>query len=309
MGGDCDGGGNRHLSQVELKRSAQLQNYFGNRTKVHAGICSIQLKDGAAPWIVCPRRLLVLGRKNAIARAHQTKAQGDVLSLLGYSSGTRIGVWPEVKLQFKERANKTEKSFNYTFDYLIVPVGRISQSQLEPIFGNDWAKWRRIFEKGGYTISRQDNQDFVEDCPTGVPSVIEIMTCSTSGGNKAKRTTVPLAFEDAILGKQHEVPGINKRQVWARMVSQLIVKSEVAIGWGGKALWIIQDALAEYISTSTALNLQQFISNHIAEVNLLSFSYGDQYAKSSDVIELRDHQLFAGPISSRGKEAASSFKI
>lgn len=308
MGGDCDGGGNRYLSQVDLQRNGQLQNYFGNRTEVAAGICSIQLKDGEAPWIVCPRRLLVLGRKNAIARAHQTKSQTEVLSLLGYSSGTRIGVWSEVKLQFKERINKTEKSFNYTFDYVIAPVGRMSQSQIEPVLGNSWARCRKIFEGGGYSISRRDNQDFVEDCPTGSPSIIEIMTCSTSGGNKAKRTTVPQAFEDAILGKPHEAPSINKRQVWARMVSQLIVKSEVAMGWGGKAVWIIQDALADYISASTALDLRQFISNHISEVNLLSFSYGAQYTIASDVIELRDHQLFAGPISSGEKKASPSFQ-
>lgn len=308
MGGDCDGGGNRHLSQVDLKQNKQLQNYFENRAKVHAGICSIQLKNDEEPWIVCPRRLLVLGRKNAIVPAHQTKAHADVLSLLGYSSGTRIGVWSEVKLQFKERTNKAEKTFNYTFDYLIVPIGRMGQSQLEQILGNDWARWRRVFTSGGYSISREEDQDFVEDCPMGVPRIIEIMTCSTSGGNKTKRTRIPDAFEDAILGKQHEAPGINKRQVWARMVSQLIVKSEVAMGWGGKALWIIQDALADYISTSTALDLRQFISDHISEVNLLSFSYADQYPKSSDVIELRDHRLFAGPISSGGKEAGPSFQ-
>jgi hypothetical protein len=92
------------------------------------------------------------------------------------------------------------------------------------------------------------------------------------------------------------------------MVSQLIVKSEVAMAWGGKALWIIQDTLADYISASTALNLQQFMAKHTDEVNLLSFSYGNQYATASDVIELRLANLFAGPISSGGANAAPSFQ-
>jgi hypothetical protein len=32
------------------------------------------------------------------------------------------------------------------------------------------------------------------------------------------------------------------------MVSQLVVKSEVALGWNGKAIWVVQDTLADYIS-------------------------------------------------------------
>jgi len=45
-----------------------------------------------------------------------------------------------------------------------------------------------------------------------------------------------MAFEDAVLGKPHQGPGINYRQVWARMVSQLVVKSEVGLAWGGKTI-------------------------------------------------------------------------
>jgi hypothetical protein len=44
------------------------------------------------------------------------------------------------------------------------------------------------------------------------------------------------------------------------MVSQLIVKSEVGIGWGGKTFWILQDALIKYISESTNLNVREFLT-------------------------------------------------
>jgi len=308
MGGGCDGGGNRYLSHVDISVNSDLRAFFGDRARVEAGVCSIQLVDGEAPWIVCPRRLLVLGRENAAARAHQKGTEAEVLRLLGYPSGAKLGVWSEVKLQFEETIDGADKSFNYTFDYVVMPIGRASQQDLTAILGNDWRAWRRIFERGGYTVARRGGDDFVEDCPVGIPHIIEIMTSSTSGGNKTKRTTIPLAFEDAILGKEHNAPGINKRQVWARMVSQLIVKSEVAMAWGGKALWIIQDTLAAYISASTALNLQNFIAQHTGEVNLLSFSYDNQYVAASDVIELRLDKLFAGPISSGGTNAKPSFQ-
>lgn len=308
MGGDCDGGGNRYSSHADIPANSKLRDFFDNRDRVEAGVCSIQLVDGEAPWIVCPRRLLVLGHENAVARAHQKATETEVLRLLGYSSGAKLGVWSEVKLQFEEGIDDADKSFNYTFDYIVIPIGCASQNDLTATLGDDWRTWRRVFERGGYTVARRDGDDFVEDCPIGTPSIIEIMTSSTSGGNKAKRTTIPQAFEDAILGKEHSAPGINKRQVWARMVSQLIVKSEVAMAWGGKALWIIQDTLAAYISASTALNLQEFIAQYTNEVNLLSFSYGDQYKSASGVIELRPDRLYAGPISSGSANAGPSFQ-
>jgi hypothetical protein len=54
-------------------------------------------------------------------------------------------------------------------------------------------------QKGaGYALAKRGIQEYVEDFPKGPPTVVEIMTCSTSGGNKDKRTTIPMAFEDAI---------------------------------------------------------------------------------------------------------------
>ena len=57
------------------------------------------------------------------------------------------------------------------------------------------------------------------------------------------------AFCDAVLyaagllDERGQSPGVNIRQVWARMASQLIVKSEIANEWGGSAIWVVQDAL------------------------------------------------------------------
>ena len=77
-----------------------------------------------------------------------------------------------------------------------------------------------------------------------------------------------------MLGKEHKAPGINYRQVWARMVSQLIVKSEVGLHWGGKTIWLVQDVLVNYICSSTALDIKRFLAEHTGEVNMLSFRFG-----------------------------------
>jgi len=61
---------------------------------------------------------------------------------------------------------------------------------------------------------------------------------------------------------------------------------------------MLQDKLVDYISSSTALNVRQFLATHPAEVNILCFSYGDSYQRSKGLLELAEGELFAGPISS-----------
>ncbi|HAA27689.1 MAG TPA: hypothetical protein DCE56_08460 [Cyanobacteria bacterium UBA8553] len=198
-----------------------LKAIFPDRSKISAGVCSIQVKADTAPWIVCPRRLLVLGRERAGARTCQRNSEIETLRLLGYASGTRLGVWPEVKLKYTSVVNDVRMSFDYTFDYLFMPIASVSQSEIESATNQSWSKLQRIFKSGGYVIAKRGSEYYVEDCPTGAPSIIEIMTSSTSGGDKNARTSIPMAFEDAMLGRLHNSPGINYRQVWARMMSQL----------------------------------------------------------------------------------------
>lgn len=133
-----------------------------------------------------------------------------------------------------------------------------------------------------------------EDQP---PIIVEIMSASTSGGNRAKRTDIQSAFCDAVLyahGIRHELgnsPGVNIRQVWARMASQMIVKSEIANNWGGRAIWVVQDALLDYIRSNTGLHLDGLRSPEweAGEVNVISVNINDP----------RDLELYAGPIRSK----------
>jgi hypothetical protein len=297
---DCDGGGNRYLSDVDLSNKPELKTFFRNRDKVRAGVCSIKLGERGVPWIVCPRRLLALNRTEGEDVNHQAASERRFLGLMAYEPGTRLGVWSEVKLAYRGDVDGIRKHFNYTFDYVLVPVGLVSATVLEETLGLPFRRIRPRLIKNGYALSMRDNQEYVEDFPVGAPTIVEIMTSSTSGGNKKYRSTIPMAFEDVILDKQHNAPSINFRQVWARMVSQLIVKSEVGLSWGGKCIWLLQDVLIDYICESTALNIRRFLSANTSEVNMLSFSYGREYENGRGVIQLAAENLFAGPMAPPG---------
>ena len=133
------------------------------------------------------------------------------------------------------------------------------------------------------------------------PVIVEVMTASTSGGNRRKRTDIRSAFSDAVLYENGLIPelgqspGVNARQVWARMLSQMIVKSEIANEWGGCAIWIVQDSLRDYIKRSTGLNLDALLSADWQpnEVNLISANINDP----------EDIELYAGPIRPEGNAA------
>lgn len=267
---------------------------------VPSGVCSIQITPGSQPWIVCPRRLLVLGKKDRPGnREHQLFVDEMVLRLSPFEKSTQVGVWSEVKLQHSMEVEGISKSFDYTFDYVLFPLNMLSQYEAEDLYKTPWKRIRTLLTRAGYEVCDIDGAEFVADFPDtrGVPFIIEIMTSSTSGGNQKRRSTIPMAFEDAIKQQPHVAPGINYRQVWARMVSQLIVKSQVGIGWGGRTLWVLQDVLVDYISGSTALNMQRFTSQQPAEVNVLAISYGNQI-NADGVIALSESKLYSGPISS-----------
>lgn len=201
-------------------------------------------------------------------------------------------------MKYNEQTKDGEKSFDYTFDYILMPLRKVSESVAIKESGMSKRELESTFRKNGFSY---------DQFPIGDPMIVEIMTSSTSGGNKKDRTTVANAFEDAILGKPHKAPGINYRQVWARMVSQLIVKSEVATAWNGVTYWLLQDALINYISVSTALNLKIFKSDKINDVNIVGLSYGKNHSNKTGLIGLDDIVLYSGPIANNADRSKSSF--
>lgn len=143
--------------------------------------------------------------------------------------------------------------------------------------------------------------DYVLQAQNSPPVIVEIMTASTGGNNKSKRSDIQNAFCDAVLyaeGNLEEpgrAPSVNIRQVWARMASQIIVKSQIAKNWGGVAIWVVQDALADYIRSKTGLRLDDLLSQdwETGEVNVVSASLEDP----------GDVRLYTGPVMARKGEA------
>ena len=312
LGAVCDGGGNRYMSGLQLADHPELREYFSSLdgNQVQSGICSIQLTEGASPWIICPRRMLYMGH-HANTEILNGYTQRTLLEKCGFEKGDRIGVWAEAKVKYQNEDDDTDDAaFDYTFDYVLMPIGRVSKEKAMNDTNMGWVELKKLIEKGGLPIIKENGKLYIDDFPIGNPAIVEVMTSSTSGGNKKKRSCIPQAFEDCVLGHDHTAPGINYRQVWARMASQLIVKSQAAMAWNGKTIWILQDLLSNYISKSTALNLYHFESENTSEVNILEFSYGDNYKHSNhgSVTNLTNARLFAGSIKPANQGNESSFE-
>lgn len=294
MGAECDGGGNRHQSVIDLTQHSELAAHFPGKSKVQAGVCSLLINDAHQPWIVCPRRLLTM---RSDEHAHQEFVLRSLLQHVALPKGS-YRVWSEAKMKIETTTNEDEdKYFDYTFDYIIAGSCRKKLSEVADIVGLGFRRTRSEAEKNGFTVAQREGDLWIDDFPSDPIVILEVMASSTAGGNKRNRTQIAMAFEDAILRQDHTGPGINYRQVWARMVSQLIVKSQTALAWGGKTIWLIQDVLADYISSSTALNLQNYISQHPNEVNILAFGYGD-LTTPQPMPPLQNATFYAGPITS-----------
>lgn len=296
MNMECDGGGNRYLSEIDLTKYPTLAACFPGRDHVQCGVCSLSLKDDEQPWIVCPRRLLSLRGTSKVD--YQADVKKALLKYGGIRKGQSVRAWAEVKMKVETTTeDEHSKSFDYSFDYVLAGSIKKPLAEIADVIGESFEATKKIAFANDYTVAYRNGEFWVDDFPSDPILIVEVMTSSTSGGDKKKRTQISMAFEDAVVNPDlHKGPGINYRQVWARMVSQLIVKSQVAIAWKGRTIWLLQDVLADYISNSTALNLSRFIAANANEVNILSFGYGDFRESKKALIRLQDHSFYSGPI-------------
>ena len=293
---ECDGGGNRYSSALSLEDRDELREFFAGRSKVQAGVCSLMVGD--KPWIVCPRRLLTLRGENASPLQAQVR---ESLSRYGeLAPNARYRVWSEVRMNVAgQKVDAGKGSFTYTFDYVVAGRRPRRLAEVAGIVGKSETACMRMAENNRMTVSRRHGVEWIDDFPSSPLVIVEVMASSTSGGNKANRTQIGMAFEDAILnGDRHKGPGINYRQVWARMASQLIVKSQVGVAWDAKTIWILQDVLADYISATTGLDLEAYVAQQADEVNMLALGYGNSPRKhQSGALVLDDARFYSGPIS------------
>ncbi|MCL2079132.1 MAG: hypothetical protein FWH17_04720 [Oscillospiraceae bacterium] len=305
MNAECDGGGNRYQSAIDLSKHPELREKFPNKDIIQVGICSLQTRENEQPWIVCPRRLLSLKGGNLSSYQTHLRKQLSLYSQLDETK--KYLAWGEVKIKAESTTEDDEaKSFDYTFDYVLSGIRRIRLQEASELLEMPESVVQKLVQKSGFTLSYRDSEYWIDNFPSDPLIIIEVMTSSTSGGDKKKRTQIAMACEDAILnGAKHNGPGINYRQVWARMVSQLIVKSQVGIAWGGKTIWLVQDVLADYISKSTALILPKYLAESLNEVNILAYGYGEKINQSDGkIIELDNAKLYSGPITEGGSSSS-----
>jgi len=229
MDAECDGGGNRYLSAIDLKTHPKLAKKFPGKRLVQSGVCSLRVRDGEQPWIVCPRRLLSL-RENSSRLNYQNHVKQQLSKHMDLPQGNNYRAWAEVKMKVGTTTDdEQDKFFDYTFDYVIAGSKKLALSDVSKMIGRSEKATQKIAEQNGFTLAKRGDL-WIENFPSDPVVIVEIMTSSTSGGDKNKRTQIGMAFEDAVLNPaNHNGPGINYRQVWARMVSQLIVKSQVGI--------------------------------------------------------------------------------
>ncbi len=72
------------------------------------------------------------------------------------------------------------------------------------------------------------------------------------------------------------------------MASQMIVKSQLANAWGGRAIWVVQDALMDYIGHNTGLRPDDLHSPDwiSGEVNVIASGIGSP----------RNVTMYSGPV-------------
>lgn len=278
----CDGGGNRHQTKIRLDRDTLLRGYFdGDVENVIPGICSITA--GRDTWVVCPRRLFAARNSedtfpiiNFALQSHER----DILLQTGLPQGVDIGVWSEVYL--KQQVEDAE--INYHFDYVAIPLVettlrdflgqfQMDNNQTEQEIVNLSLQMRK---RGYFPRNLRNVVDIPARFPVmNQPFIFEVMAASTSGSDTENETDIRSAFRNAILDRDHESPGINKRQVWGRMVTQLFAKTALANAWGGQTLWIVQDELLRNIELTTLLKTSRIARREGSDINLVVMSYVD----------------------------------
>jgi hypothetical protein len=267
----CDGGGNRHQTKIKLKGSDLSDSFNPSLDSILPGVCSIMHSDSA--WIVCPRRLLGFGstKDTGIIRKELQEHERQALLVAGLPAGVELGVWAEVYLS----CGDNESKINYHFDFVIAKLQRrkslnyifnayhdISEAEANVLYA--------LAKKSHYISDKMDMHSEADLLPDlSNPYIVEVMTASTSGSDTSAGTDIASSFRNLILGYSHVCPGINKRQVWGRMATQLFAKSALAEAWGGKTVWIVQDELLNNIGLTTKMSTEQ--ENFAETENKISF--------------------------------------
>ena len=306
----CDGGGNRHQTKIRLANSPLKDIFSEDIISIIPGVCSIQ--SGKNIWIVCPRRLF--GFKSSSPELVVNKSlkehEREALIAAGVPCGVELGVWTEVYLQY----GNDQTSINYHFDFIVAPVVRnLSFERMIELHGivnaDDIEELKICGKKGKYLSGKFTANKLLPILPNLTsPIIIEVMTASTSGSDTEAGTDIATSFTNAILGNNHNCPGINKRQVWGRMATQLFAKSALAEAWGGKTIWLVQDQLLKNIELTTKLKVSTIKESQHGTVNFLSMEYLPE-RKGLDSVKLSGYSEKSAGISFNGNNECTDILL
>jgi hypothetical protein len=185
-----------------------------------------------------------------------------------------------------------DAQINYHFDYIVVPLANVTLSRFLQQFDLDPNSYQQELTNFSSQLRKinyfpknvRNASDISLQLPMmEMPYIFEIMTASTSGSDTGNATDIRSAFRNAILSQSHVSPGINKRQVWGRMVTQLFAKTALAQHWGGQALWIIQDELLQNIELTTLLHVDAIARQEERDIHLVVMSYEDDLTGSKQI--------------------------
>lgn len=273
----CDGGGNRHQTKLNAADVSQL--FLSEKQECKAlipAICSLDYGDDI--WVVCPRRLFAFpknlnGKVDTLKKLN--KHEREILFEAGYKEGDVLGVWPEVYLKYSSE----ESEINYHFDYV---VSKIEENTLTlgEFLEKCSAKTKQeinyikkgLRENGLINPRAKDSEKILYSPNLDDFCILEVMTASTSGSNTSKGTDIKSVYKKMLNDEPYDCPGINKRQVWGRMATQLFAKSALAEHWGAKTYWVVQDKLLNNIALTTKLRLGSSQSSQ-SLINFIELSY------------------------------------
>lgn len=264
----CDGGGNRHQTTIKGEHLKLIPNT--KLEKIVPAVCSIKYSDDTS-WIVCPRRLFAYPNNLDHTKVVQPH-EHEILKAIDIQSFKYKAIYSEIYLQLKD----DDADINYHFDYIITDLH--DEITLEDFF--QLYEINSEVEQKKFIKILKANKLINNNLLSKIPRldnlrILEVMTASTSGSNTSKGTDIKSSFIKALNQDEYECPGINKRQVWGRMATQLFAKSALAESWGSKTYWIVQNELLKNICRTTKLELTHTKEN-FNTINFISMGY-DNY--------------------------------
>lgn len=79
------------------------------------------------------------------------ETQTKLIEKCGFLAGTEVGIWSEVKVKYTNESDDEDTSaFDYTFDYVLIPLGRVKQKEAIAASGQEWCVLQKSAQQQAY---------------------------------------------------------------------------------------------------------------------------------------------------------------